>query len=58
MASISSTSLAAVWTTRSLERYWRDLRTAGTHICGAADTIYGAWVSYSMGDENASVAMY
>ena len=48
----------AIWTTRPLERYWRDLRTAGTHICDAADTIYSARASYTLGDESASVAMY
>lgn len=37
---------AAVWTTRPLERYWRDLRTGGTHICAAADTIYCAWANH------------
>ncbi len=34
---------AAIWTTRPLERYWRDLRTAGTHICDMADVVYNAW---------------
>ncbi len=37
--------LAAVWSTRPLERYWRDLRTSGSHICGMADVIYGAWAN-------------
>ncbi len=36
---------AAVWRTRSLERYWRDLRTAGTHVSNMADLIYGAWAN-------------
>ena len=36
---------AAIWSTRPLERYWRDLRTAGTHICDAPDLIYGAWAN-------------
>ncbi len=49
---------AAIWTTRSLERYWRDLRTGGTHMADAADTIYSAWTSYSFGDEQAAVALY
>ena len=34
---------AAVWTTNPIERYWRDLRTAGSHISITADTIYNAW---------------
>ena len=49
---------AAVWTTRTLEQRWRDLRTAGTHICNSAETVYGAAAAYSLGDENASIAMY
>ncbi len=36
---------AAIWTTRPLERFWRDLRTAGTHICNTTDTVYPAWVN-------------
>ena len=37
---------AAIWKTRPLERYWRDLRTGGTHICDMADVIYGAWANH------------
>lgn len=37
---------AAIWSTRPLERYWRDLRTAGTHICNVTDTVYPAWAGY------------
>ena len=37
---------AAVWSTRPLERYWRDIRTAGTHICDMADVVYRAWVDH------------
>ena len=48
----------AVWTTRPLERVWRDLRTSGSHLCNTADTIYGASVDYSFGKEDAAVAMY
>jgi hypothetical protein len=36
----------AVWTTRPLEHYWRDLRTAATHVCNVVDTIYPAWASH------------
>lgn len=36
---------AAVWTTRSLERYWRDLRTGGSHLCDMADTAYTSWAN-------------
>ncbi|MEM7017771.1 MAG: hypothetical protein AAF512_10605, partial [Pseudomonadota bacterium] len=43
----SSAGSAAVWTARPLERYWRDLRTSGTHICGMADTIYTAWANHT-----------
>ncbi len=49
---------AAIWTTRPIERYWRDLRTGGTHICDAADTIYGAWASHSFGAEAPPAVMY
>ena len=37
---------AAIWSTRGIERYWRDLRTAGTHVAVMADLIYGAWANY------------
>ncbi len=49
---------AAIWTTRPLERYWRDLRTGGTHICGATDTIYGAWASHAFGAEDIPTVLY
>lgn len=39
----------AVWTTRPLEHYWRDLRTAGTHICNVTDSIYPAWAAQALG---------
>lgn len=42
---MSRAGSAAVWSTRPLERYWRDLRTSGSHICGMADVIYGAWAN-------------
>ena len=35
---------AAVWTTRPLERYWRDLRAAGSHVANTAELVYSAWV--------------
>ncbi len=37
---------AAIWSTRPLERYWRDLRTAGTHICDTPDVVYRAWADH------------
>ncbi len=37
---------AGVWTTRPLERYWRDLRTGGTHLCDMADTAYTSWANH------------
>lgn len=55
---MSRAGSAAVWSTRPLERYWRDLRTGGTHICDAADTIYGAWASHSFGAEAPPAVMY
>ncbi|MBK8959750.1 MAG: acyl-CoA dehydrogenase [Proteobacteria bacterium] len=38
----------SVWTTRPLEHYWRDLRTAGTHICNVTDSIYPAWAAQAL----------
>lgn len=40
---------SAVWTTRPVERYWRDLRTAATHICNVVDSIYPAWAHQALG---------
>ena len=37
---------AAIWSTRPLERYWRDLRTGGTHLSNMADIIYFAWADH------------
>jgi len=37
---------AAVWSTAPLERYWRDLRTAGSHVCNVTDVIYTAWANH------------
>ena len=37
---------AAIWSTRPLERYWRDLRTAGSHVCNTADVVYRAWADH------------
>lgn len=36
---------AAVWSTRPLERFWRDLRTAGSHLCNTIDTVYPSWAN-------------
>ncbi len=41
----SRSGSAAVWETRPLARYWRDLRTAGSHVCAVSDVIYGAWAN-------------
>ena len=49
---------AAVWTTRPLERYWRDLRTGGSHICDMADVIYGAWANHEFNTGIHSVVMH
>lgn len=45
-ALMSRAGSAAVWTTRPLERYWRDLRTGGTHLCDMADTVYTSWANH------------
>lgn len=37
---------AAVWTDKPIERYWRDLRTGGSHVCNVFDTAYTSWVNY------------
>ena len=42
---MSRAGSAAVWTTRPLEGYWRDLRTGGTHLCNMADTAYTSWAN-------------
>jgi 3-hydroxy-9,10-secoandrosta-1,3,5(10)-triene-9,17-dione monooxygenase len=47
-ALMSRAGSAAIWSTRPLERYWRDLRTAGTHVCNVMDTIYLAWASHTL----------
>lgn len=50
---MSRAGSAAVWTTRPLERFWRDLRTAGTHLSNAMDLIYTGWANYEIsGDES------
>lgn len=43
---MSRAGSAAIWSTRPLERYWRDLRTAGTHICNVMDTAYTSWAHH------------
>lgn len=45
---MSRAGSAAVWTTRPLERYWRDLRTGGSHLCDAMDTIYTSWANHDL----------
>lgn len=55
---MSRAGSSAIWTTKTLEHYWRDLRTAGTHICNMADTIYSASASHALGAEDVAVAMY
>ncbi|MDJ0788962.1 MAG: acyl-CoA dehydrogenase [Myxococcota bacterium] len=54
----SRSGSAAVWATRPLERYWRDVRTAGSHICNMADVVYGRWADHEFGNENRSIVMY
>ncbi|HIE85693.1 MAG: acyl-CoA dehydrogenase [bacterium] len=54
----ASAGSAAVWTTRPLERNWRDLRTAGTHVCNMADGIYGAWANHEFDTGIFSNVMY
>ncbi len=49
---------AAAWTTRPLERYWRDLRTGGSHICDMADQIYGAWANFEFDTGAKTTVMY
>jgi 3-hydroxy-9,10-secoandrosta-1,3,5(10)-triene-9,17-dione monooxygenase len=40
-----SAGSAAIWTTRPIERFWRDLHTGGTHLCDAVDTVYTSWAN-------------
>lgn len=49
---------AACWTTRPLERYWRDLRTAGTHICNTVEAIYPAWANAALASGTVTPAFY
>lgn len=39
---------AAIWSTKPIERFWRDLRTAGTHVCNVTDVIYPAWANQTL----------
>lgn len=43
---MSRAGSAAAWTTRPLERFWRDLRTGGSHLCDMADTVYTSWANH------------
>lgn len=36
---------SAIWATKPIERYWRDLRTAASHICNVTEVIYPAWAN-------------
>jgi 3-hydroxy-9,10-secoandrosta-1,3,5(10)-triene-9,17-dione monooxygenase len=38
---------AAVWTTRPIERFWRDLRTGGSHLSNMSDTVYTSWANHA-----------
>ncbi len=49
---------AAIWTTRPLERYWRDLRTGGTHICDTSEVVYGAWANHEFETGIKSILLY
>ena len=44
--STPSPGSASVWTDKPLERYWRDLRTGGSHICNIYDTAYTSWANF------------
>jgi 3-hydroxy-9,10-secoandrosta-1,3,5(10)-triene-9,17-dione monooxygenase len=37
---------AAVWTDKPLERFWRDLHTAASHVCNIHDTAYTSWANF------------
>lgn len=53
---MSRAGSAAVWTTRPLEGYWRDLRTASTHLSNTMDLIYTGWAAHDFdGDETTRV---
>ena len=43
---LSLAGSASVWTDKPLERYWRDLRAGGSHICNIYDTAYTSWANY------------
>jgi 3-hydroxy-9,10-secoandrosta-1,3,5(10)-triene-9,17-dione monooxygenase len=46
---MSRAGSAAVWSTRPLERFWRDLRTGSTHLCNTVDTPYTSWANHEFG---------
>ena len=48
----------AIWTTKRIERYWRDLRTAATHICNVTDPIYLAWANHDLKQDGMINAFY
>jgi len=49
---------AAVWSTKPLERYWRDIRTAAAHVCNVTDVIYAAWANEELQLGNEINALY
>ena len=42
---LSRAGSGAIWSTKPVERYWRDLRTAATHVCNVTDVVYRAWAN-------------
>ena len=55
---MSRAGSAAVWTTRPLQQWWRDLRTGGTHVSNVTDTIYTAWANDEFDTGVASMAFH
>jgi alkylation response protein AidB-like acyl-CoA dehydrogenase len=55
---LSRAGSAAVWSTKPVERYWRDLRTAATHVCNVTDVIYTAWANHEFQLGDAVNALY
>ena len=55
---LSRAGSTAVWSTKPVERYWRDLRTAATHVCNVTDVIYTAWANHEFQLGDAVNALY
>ncbi len=49
---------AGVWEENGLERWWRDLQTAVTHVCNTRDGAYTPWALHQYGGELPPTTLY